>query len=109
VGSDCPQAALPATLIVFAYCRKGAGLKTRSASASIGGANPRLGTATAQCRRGERLISGGYSTPVEDASDTGPNLWYYSSHKTGNRSWTVSAYDDGGLGTFTARAYCEKQ
>jgi hypothetical protein len=99
----------PQTLTTFVYCRKGKGLKTRSGNATAGGAGSDVGTATAQCKSNEILVSGGYSNPIENLFPAGPSFRYYSSHKLGSRGWTVSAYNEGSTaGTFTAFAYCEK-
>ena len=103
----------PATLTAFVHCREGEGVKTRSVSATVPASGSFTGTATAKCKPGETLISGGYSTTSPENAGGGgsPDLWYYSSHKAGRRGWTVSAFDNGGAagGTFTALAYCEKK
>jgi hypothetical protein len=100
----------PAKLRVFVYCRA-RGVKTRSVSSIVPSTGSQAATATAKCRRGETLISGGYATTSSefDGGGSGPDLWYYSSHKAGRRGWTVSAFDNGGKpgGTFNVLAYCE--
>jgi hypothetical protein len=101
----------PATLRAFVYCRAGRAVKTRSASATVPSTGSQAATATAECKHGETLISGGYSTTSLEfpGGVSGPDLWYYSSHKAGRRGWTVSAFDNGGAagGRFEALAYCE--
>jgi hypothetical protein len=101
----------PATLKAFVYCRAGGGVKTRSADATVPGTGSQTAMMTARCKRGEALVSGGYSTTSKEFAGgvTGPDLWYYSSHEAGPRGWTVSAFDNGGAsgGTFKALAYCQ--
>ena len=101
----------PAKLKVFVYCRSIGGVKKRSASATVPSTGSQTATATARCRDGETLISGGYLTtsPEFPGGSVGPDLWYYGSHKVGRRGWKVSAFDNGGApgGTFEALAYCE--
>ena len=102
----------PATLKVFAYCRASGGVQTRSASATVATTGSQTASATASCKPGERLISGGYSTTSEQfpGGSIGPDLWYYGSHKSGRRGWKVSAFHNGGAvedGRFKALAYCE--
>ena len=101
----------PARLRVSVYCRERGAVKTRSASTAVPSTGSQTATATAKCKHGETLISGGYATTSVEfpGGVSGPDLWYYSSHKAGRRGWTVSAFDNGGAagGNFKALAYCE--
>jgi hypothetical protein len=98
-----------ARLRVFAYCRRNVEVKQRSSSEAIG-ANAD-GLATARCRPGEGLLSGGYSTSPETDyyNMTGPDLFYHTSFRLGDRGWTARAHNYSNSpagGTITAFAYC---
>jgi hypothetical protein len=101
----------PATLKVFVYCSASGGVKKRSASATVPSTGSETATATARCKHGETLISGGYSTTSQEfpGGGMGPDLWYYRSRKAGRRGWMVSAFHNGSAseGAFKALAYCE--
>jgi hypothetical protein len=101
----------PAKLRVLVYCSATEGVKERSASAEVPATSSFTATATAQCKPGERLLSGGYATTSVEfpGGAIGPDLWYYRSRKSGRHGWTVSAFDNGGAagGTFQALAYCK--
>jgi hypothetical protein len=99
------------TLTSYAYCRKGVGLKERSASVTIavtpGGPEFEAGTATAKCKRGEKVVAGGHDVANFEIYDT--EAVVYSSHKDGKRSWTASAVSySNAAPTLTAYAYCRK-
>ena len=98
----------PVSVEAFGYCGRGVVVKVRSStSASIpDGGN---GSATARCHKGETLLSGGYTTtPKPDwFNSTGPDFFYNSSHRSGARSWTASAWNFSSVsGKITAFAYC---
>jgi hypothetical protein len=99
----------PAKLAAFAYCERGVNVKVRSASSHLihHGGNR---SATASCRKGETLLSGGYTTtPMPDWFNVhGPDFFYYASYRSGSRSWTASAYNYSSIaGHVTAFAYCQ--
>jgi hypothetical protein len=100
--------AVPADIKAYAYCGRGVDVKVRSGqSHSI--PNDGVGTAKASCHRGETLLSGGYTTtPAPDWENTsGPDLFYYASHRLRKRTWTASAHNYSNAdGTIKAFAYC---
>jgi hypothetical protein len=71
---------------------------------------PDRDTAKADCRRGQRIVSGGFSTPTYGFTGQ-PRISPISSKKSGGRAWTSSAYngDPSLSGRFTSYAYCERQ
>jgi hypothetical protein len=98
----------PGTLVAYAYCREGKGVKTKSASTTVG-LPPETGTPTATCASGQRVLSGGFDNP-DFADAGGPELLASASRKQGGRKWTASAYNEGNeVGTLTVYAYCEKK
>src|SRR5262245_55794170 len=52
---------LDGTFVAYAYCGSGK-VKTRSATGTVG-PYPGIGTATASCKKGERVLSGGSESP----------------------------------------------
>jgi hypothetical protein len=99
----------PGTLVAFAYCGKGLKLDTAQASATVPANQAAPGIATATCPSGTRVLSGGYSTPGNDPTMTGADVVAFSSHKSGKKSWQVSAANLGGIsGSITAYAYCRE-
>jgi hypothetical protein len=105
VASGNNRSSLAGTLIAYAYCRKGKGLKTVSESTQI--QTDAAGTATARCKRGHRVVSGGFDVP--DFDTFGPVVRVYESRKVGRRKWRASAIGFFAPGTLTAYAYCEKK
>jgi hypothetical protein len=100
---------VPADLAAFAYCERGVQVKIRSRS-SDPIPDEGIDSVKASCHRGETLLSGGYTTtPKPDYENTsGPDLFYYASHRAGPRSWTASAHNYSSVaGRITAFAYCE--
>jgi hypothetical protein len=101
----------PGTLTAYAYCREGKGTKSKSDEVTI--AEFEVGSATARCKKRQKLVSGGFDAPdfgpdfVGDDSQILPHV----SMKTGKRKWTASGFGNatGEAGTFTAYAYCEKK
>jgi hypothetical protein len=94
------------TWTAFAYCRAGERLDKREASVTIPGSTfpiAETGSATAKCKRGTKVVSGGF----EGQAVNGANVQPYESRKEGGRKWTVSAgnYDESS-GTLTAYAFC---
>jgi hypothetical protein len=85
-------------------CREGKGLRTVEDTTFINEAG--LHTATAECQRRQRVISGGFEIDlpfeVEDLS-------IHTSKKVGRDGWTVTAFDFVGPTDLTAFAYCEKK
>jgi hypothetical protein len=99
---------IPANLMAFAYCQKDVTVTVRSAtSAPIH--RPHDGSATASCRKGETLLSGGYTTvPRPDWGNVkGPDFFYFASYRSGSRSWTASAHNYGKPGMIKVFAYCQ--
>lgn len=75
-------------LHAFVYCHKGDALRTRRAEASVSGTGVDYGTVevTAECKAGERFVSGGY-----DGSGWVTNeLLIHAAHRVGKRRWSVS-------------------
>jgi hypothetical protein len=99
----------PSELIVFVYCDKSKPkLKTKSASVSV--AANEDGTATAKCKKGSNLVSGGFNGPDAAPDEpTGAAIYPYESRRTGERKWTASGWNDEEDGTFVVYAYCEKK
>ena len=99
---------VPAKLAAFAYCQRGVTIKTRS-STSDPIAPDSDGSATASCHKGETLLSGGYTTtPKPDwENNTGPDIFYAASYRSGARSWTARGTNFGQSGEITAFAYCK--
>lgn len=102
----------PGNLVAFAYCTRGVSVKVRSSSRSVPAdvmPNPGAGSATADCHKGETLLSGGYTTtPKPDwMNKRGPDFFYNASHRSGKRAWTASALNfSEASGKLTAFAYC---
>ncbi len=94
------------TVVSFAYCAKGRGLRTRSASGPVPYGGSSLGTVTAQCKPGEKVVSGGFDNPDFEARP-----WFiFSSYRSGPRSWTAAAENSSGTdGQLDVFAYCRKR
>ncbi len=106
-GSAAPRTG---TIISHAYCAKLSGrLKARQTTVEVQPGT--LGTATARCRRSERVIAGGFAG-LDDSSPGA--MIVLSSRKAGGRAWTVQGFvrRDGeqpsSPGPLTAIAYCLK-
>jgi Tfp pilus assembly major pilin PilA len=100
---------VPGTLTTFAYCRKNAEVNVRSQQSDPIGTDEK-GSVTARCHKGEKLLSGGYTTtPDSDFNnDTGPDLFYYRSSRSGPRSWTAAAHNYSDIpGQITTFVYCK--
>ncbi|MGI9019306.1 MAG: hypothetical protein ACR2G3_01175 [Solirubrobacterales bacterium] len=97
----------PSTLTVFAYCAKREpGLKTKFDSVSVGA--DKLGTATAKCRKGQEAVSGGFEQPGTFGTSEGSEIYFYESHRIGDRRWTASGLNQGDPAILTAFAYCKR-
>jgi hypothetical protein len=95
------------TWTAFAYCRSGERLEKRETSVTIPAAPGLFGvstkTATAKCKQGTKVLSGGF----EGQAVNGAFIQPYESRKDGGRKWTVSAGNyQGSSGTLTAYAFC---
>jgi hypothetical protein len=99
----------PSELIVFVYCDKTKPkLKTKSASVSV--AANEDGSATARCKKGSSVVSGGFDGPGAAPDEpTGDAIYPYESRRTGKRKWTASGWNDEEVGTFVVYAYCEEK
>lgn len=99
----------PTKIKVTVHCLDDADVNVRSKQSQPIPDNS-AGSAVASCDQGEQLLSGGYKTnPKPDYSNqTGPDLFYYRSSRSGRRSWTASArnYGDNVNGRITTFAYC---
>jgi hypothetical protein len=96
-----------ANLTTYVYCRQGKGVKTKSDSVPVESFSD-VGTATAKCKRGQRVVAGGFDNPDFEAGVI--ELLPFASRKQGQRKWTASAYsEDSEPGQLTVYAYCEKK
>jgi len=91
----------------YAYCQPGQRLDKRESSVTLPGAplfSAGEGTATAKCKKGDKVLSGGFEGEAELG---GPNIQPFESRKQGGRKWTVSAGNfSPSPGTLTAYAFC---
>ena len=87
---------VPGDLTVKINCREGRRLKTRSTS----GEKPGLFNLDATCKRGERVVSGGFADPTF-AGESATRL--YAFQRLGRRTWHLYGYGD----EVTLYAYCE--
>jgi hypothetical protein len=101
---------VPGDLTAYAYCRHGKRLKTKQTSTTLTQKTPDMDfkDIEARCKRNQRTVSGGFSSP-EVAAETTPR--FISSRKLGKRGWGVAAFIGGTGATidFTTYAYCEKK
>jgi hypothetical protein len=97
------------TFTAFVYCDKSKpGLKVRSSTTEIDSFG--LGSATTECGRRTKLVSGGFSSPPVMASGfPGPAVIVHESHREGARGWTASGLAGFGGGSLAVYAYCEKK
>jgi hypothetical protein len=97
-------------LTAIAYCGTGKKPKAKSSSQRISSDPPDPDTAEllVRCKRGQRVVSGGFGSP-DDSGEATPRV--LTSMKRGRRGWAVTAF----LGStglpieVTAYAYCEKK
>jgi hypothetical protein len=98
-------------LVAYAYCDKSEPrLKTKTESATVD-LYPDTSSATARCKKGSKVVSGGFDSPDYDPSGTEEETFPFASRRSGKRGWTV-----GGFNVSTSRsldivayAYCEKK
>jgi hypothetical protein len=77
----------------------GAALKEKSASVELG--TNEVGSATAQCKRGTKALSGGFAMPDRSS--------IFEAVRAGKRRWTVTGRSPGlEPGTLTTFVYCDK-
>jgi hypothetical protein len=79
-------------------------VKTREVEGTLDSAE--VDSVEARCKRKQTLVGGGF----DNGSDwTTTGAYQIASHKSGKRSWEVTAYEIGADATMTAYAYCEKR
>jgi hypothetical protein len=94
-------------LTASVVCGEGGALKAREADATQFAPALGIETVEAECRRRERVVSGGFDLGI-DWQSTGS--WPNASHKVGKRGWHVESVSAGGAQhSVTAFAYCEKK
>jgi hypothetical protein len=101
----------PADLVSFAYCvRHAPGFQVRSNKVFVPPASPVA--AVASCRRGTRVVGGGFATPSFSGA-TGPGVITLTSKRANLHDWRVEALNFGGdgsgeprSGTIVVYAYC---
>jgi hypothetical protein len=101
--------AAPGTLTAYAYCARHKALKKSSAAAAVDSGD--LDTQTASCKRGQRVVSGGFDSPDFDPTDSFlAGIVAHESRRTKPGSWTVSALNNASSGTdertLEVHAYC---
>jgi hypothetical protein len=98
---------VPGDLTASVVCGEGKALKTAEADTTQSPPGLGVETVEAQCRRSQRVVSGGFDLSV-DWQTTG--AWANASHKAGKRGWHLESVEAGGaMHTITAFAYCEKK
>jgi hypothetical protein len=86
------------------YCLEGkAGLKTRSKS--IEQSQGENDSVAAKCKRGQQLISGGFTTEFSDVKNVDATV--FASRRSGKRKWEVGAAAQTGTPKLKALAYCQ--
>jgi hypothetical protein len=97
-------------LTAHVYCRDGKRLKTKQTTATLTQMTPDMDfkDIEARCKRKQRVVSGGFTSPPVEAEAT-PRI--LSSRRVGKRSWGVAAFVGGTGATidFSVYAYCEKK
>jgi hypothetical protein len=96
------------TLGVLVGVAVGAGLNKKSATVDVDPGE--IGTVTAKCEQGEKLLSGGFKdAEFTGQQDTAPLLVPNASRKQGGKKWTVEAQNLGEQdGNLTAHVYCRE-
>jgi hypothetical protein len=86
----------------------GQNLKQKTKTTSVGGVSQ--GDVTAKCKRGTRVVSGGFETEYDTISGD-PNVLINESHRAGRRSWTSAAFNlaASSSGDLSSFAYCRDQ
>jgi hypothetical protein len=86
------------------YCLEGkAGLKSKSKS--VEQTESENESVAAKCKRGQQLISGGFTTEISDVEDVEATA--FASRRSGKRKWEVGAYAQSGTPKLKALAYCQ--
>ncbi|CAN5643468.1 hypothetical protein BH10ACT11_BH10ACT11_07150 [soil metagenome] len=95
-------------LTAVAYCGNAKKVKERS-DTEVLGAYPDEGTASATCKKSERLAFGGFDVNVPGTSDDYVTI--IEMKRKGSRTWSVTATNDGAPANndVTAYAYCAKR
>lgn len=101
---------------VHAYCGKAKKLKSKTADVDIDepSMTPEIGTVSAKCKRGTKLVSGGFDADFDrldivGSMADGPLIAIQESQKVGKREWRASGINLGSEeGTLTAQANCRK-
>ena len=89
------------------YCRKAKTLRVSRGSETLTGPGPVDADVIAGCRRGERVVSGGFASDTVPLPGKGMLVDITASRKVGKRKWRVSAIAIGTQPTITVFAYCE--
>jgi hypothetical protein len=107
---------LPAALAIAALAAvlgagvalAGENVKQKTKTTSVAGVSQ--GFVTAKCKRGTRVVSGGFETEYDTIS-ADPNVLINESHRAGRRSWTSGAFNLAASpsGDLTSFAYCRDQ
>jgi hypothetical protein len=95
------------TLVAQVNCYEGRSLKTRSETDEVTNTAPdtAFDEFAARCKRGERVVSGGFSIEEQNISN-GPLV--IASRKQGKRAWVVETGSNGSDAEVTVYAYCER-
>jgi hypothetical protein len=79
----------------------------KSASATVTVSDHAPASATAKCKPGTKVVSGGFDAPGFDLSAIGPYVQALASRRTAKKKWTVDAYNAGDSGGESVTlAYC---
>lgn len=97
----------PATLTVFAYCRRNGPRLTQAAGSTRLG-NDEAGSATAKCERGTEAVSGGFFAPGGFSTGGGSEIYFYESRRLRERKWRASGLNQGDPARLIAYAYCTR-
>jgi hypothetical protein len=101
------------SMTAFAYCLKGEKLtkKKKTTTVPVEAAEQGSATLEVKCKRGEKVVSGGYEIPDFEVVNGNYEFegYAYASRKLGGRKWTVSALNYGEEPvTLDAFAYCRE-
>ena len=92
-------------LVAQVVCHEGKALKTRRATEAIPPFEPT--EVAVKCKRGQRVVSGGFAFEVpREGSTFGPVVT--DSHKQGKRIWVTTFDNTNETDEVTAYAYCER-
>jgi hypothetical protein len=87
---------------VYAYCTKGKGVKRRSSTKNVPPYDGAAAKNKAKCDSGHTLVSGGY------ANEDGFIEAIHKSRRKSDRTWGVSAFNNGDATDFEVFAYCQR-